>query len=70
MESSSFLPGAFLGFIAGVAAALFVLINWPVGSAPYKQGQIDAINGKIRYELVKQKNGSVVWERIEKKIIH
>jgi len=30
----------------------------------YKHGQIDAINGKIKYKLVKQNNGSIKWEEI------
>ena len=28
----------------------------------YKQGQIDAINGKIKYELVKQPDGTTEWK--------
>jgi len=30
----------------------------------YKQGQIDAINGKIKYQLVKQNDGSTSWKYI------
>lgn len=29
----------------------------------YKQGQIDAINGVIKYELVEQEDGSTKWEK-------
>jgi hypothetical protein len=30
----------------------------------YKQGQIDAINGIIKYEKVEQSNGEILWEEI------
>ena len=44
---------AALGF--GIGASL-------LGPHRYKQGQIDAINGIIKYELVVQPNGSMQWE--------
>ena len=28
----------------------------------YEKGQVDAINGNIRYELVKQANGELYWK--------
>ena len=28
----------------------------------YKQGQIDALNGKTKYILVTQENGEKIWE--------
>ena len=28
----------------------------------YKQGQIDCLNGKIKYELVKQPDGTTEWK--------
>lgn len=31
----------------------------------YRQGQIDAINGKINYKLVKQPNGTIVWKAVK-----
>ena len=30
----------------------------------YKHGQIDAINGKVKYHLVKQEDNSMTWEYI------
>jgi hypothetical protein len=33
----------------------------------YKKGQIDAINGIIKYELIKQENGESKWKRIKDK---
>jgi len=30
----------------------------------YKQGQIDAVNGEIRYGLVEQDDGETLWQRI------
>ena len=29
----------------------------------YKQGQIDAITGNVKYELVKQPDGTTIWQR-------
>lgn len=31
-------------------------------SSDYKQGQIDALTGKIKYELKKQPDGSTQWK--------
>jgi hypothetical protein len=31
-------------------------------SGSYKKGQIDAMTGTIKYDLVKQKDDSVVWK--------
>lgn len=31
----------------------------------YKQGQIDALQGKIKYRLSKNENGEEVWTKIE-----
>lgn len=32
----------------------------------YKQGQIDAMTGKMQFELKQQSDGTVKWERKEK----
>lgn len=32
-------------------------------TAPYKQGQIDALSGKVLFELQPQPDGSTKWER-------
>lgn len=56
---------AFLGFFAGfaVGTALIILIvemtGLPYG---YRQGQIDAINGVIKYELQTHDDGTTSWE--------
>jgi len=31
----------------------------------YKEGQIDALIGNIRYEKVVQENESIIWEKME-----
>ncbi len=33
----------------------------------YKKGQVDAINGVIKYELVENSDGSKEWQKIEEK---
>ncbi len=53
-----FLIGAMVG------TALFLLISLSTGST-YKNGQIDAINGKIYYHVVAQDDGTTAWEKIK-----
>ena len=43
-----------------IGAALAILIVGLIN--PYKSGQIDCINGNIKYELVEQADGSNEWE--------
>lgn len=38
----------------------------PAADALYRQGQIDALNGVIHYELQTQPDGSKIWKRKEK----
>lgn len=53
-----FIVGIFLGVVLGV------LLISAVGSrsVAYKQGQIDALNGNVKYELKKQPDGTTKWE--------
>lgn len=56
-----------LGIIVGILVGAFFVIGlsltFPEQTKIYKQAQIDALNGKILFELKKQEDGSVVWER-------
>lgn len=45
----------FGGFVVG-----YMLGELTTGS--YKQGQIDALNGKIKYEKRENEDGELVWE--------
>lgn len=38
----------------------------PAASPLYRQGQIDALNGVVHYELQTQPDGSKIWKRKEK----
>lgn len=53
-----------LGFaIAGMAfSLLFVLPQSAMKREHYRAGQIDAANGVMKYELVKQDDGTTTWE--------
>jgi len=55
-------------FIIGVAittlAFAFILAG-VLDRGDYKQGQIDAINGIIKYSLQEQENNTVVWVEID-----
>lgn len=33
---------------------------------PYKQGQVDALTGNVKYELVTQDDSTKVWKEIKK----
>lgn len=57
-------------FMWGICFGLFIVFLLILTTNPrenfYKKGQIDAINGKIAYHLVKQENGSTIWEEVNK----
>ena len=49
-----------LGMMIGI-----VLVGWSNrNEKTYMEGQVDAINGVINYELVKQQNGEMKWQRV------
>lgn len=52
-----------MNFYGYVILAIFVYgCNSLSERCGYKQGQIDAINGVVKYELVKQPDGTTYWE--------
>lgn len=55
-----------LGLTLGTGIIVSVASIRPEHTVPYKQGQIDALNGKILFELKKQEDGTIQWTRIEK----
>ena len=55
--------GIIVGIIVGAILVVGLTFAFPEYTKIYKQAQIDAINGKILFELKKQEDGSVVWER-------
>lgn len=57
----------FMGFFLGVSLFMVTLLAFGVDTTLYKQGQIDAINGKIMYELKQQPDGTTAWERKQEK---
>jgi hypothetical protein len=48
------------GFVLGFLISVSV-------HGTYKEGQIDCINNVIKYELVKQEDGSTKWQEIIRK---
>jgi len=61
-----FLIALSLGFLIGAG----VIMTWACHSdsvEPYKRGQIDALTGKIKYELITETNTTVLWKPINKK---
>lgn len=57
----------FVGFILGLGIGaliiVLVILSIPEHTAPYKMGQIDALTGKVEYQLVDKPDGTRVWER-------
>jgi len=54
----------FLGLITGALLMTLALIAL---DSTYEDGQIDAINGIIKYELVKQPDNTTSWRYIKEK---
>lgn len=59
----------FVGVLIGVALLTLILNifseHTDFYANGYKQGQVDAITGKIKYSLVKQDDNTLVWEEIK-----
>ena len=50
-------------FMIGIVVTLFIF-KYVVD--PYKQGQVDALTGNVKYELVTQDDSTKVWKEIKK----
>ena len=59
--------GLFVGFFAGVIVVIGLSMTFYEYTSLYKKGQVDALSGKVIFELKQQDDGSVLWERKEKK---
>ena len=53
------------GFIIACGVLIFIMVS--TNELNYKQGQIDAVNGKMRYALQTHSDGTKTWERISTK---
>lgn len=51
------------GITAGIWLSVIAFEFFPEYTSSYRQGQIDALNGKIIVELKQQPDGSTKWER-------
>ena len=53
--------------IFGIVLFIFLVVwnNITFEKKGYKQGQIDAINGNIKYELVEQPDRTTKWKEIK-----
>lgn len=54
----------FFGMLGLLAVIVFVVL-FAAEMRGYEKGQIDAINGEIKYHLIEQPDQTVVWERVE-----
>ena len=58
------MPNWLVYLIVGVIFALFVVVLPVVYTLGIRQGQIQALNGDIEYELVEQENSTMRWRKI------
>lgn len=54
---------ALYGIIIGFMIAVGITGLYPEYTNLYKQGQIDALNGKVLFELKTKPDGTIRWER-------
>jgi hypothetical protein len=55
-----------LTFFAGLLCGLMIAFGY-IQSDNYKQGQIDALNGIVKYKKETQKDSTVIWVEIKQK---
>ena len=51
------------GYVLGIVTAFLMMSLLGEYTKLYKQGQIDALSGKVVFELKKQGDNTVIWER-------
>ena len=56
----TFLFGVITGLLLATAAVGLVISNY----GNYRDGQVDALNGRVYYELVRQEDGSTEWNYV------
>jgi hypothetical protein len=54
-----------IGFWIGMMTTALVIYIFPEGNSAYQKGQIDALNGIVKYELKTNPDKTVVWVRKE-----
>lgn len=66
MSTADVWVGFILGAGAGAVFAVGIILITPAEVRPgYMQGQVDALNGEVRVELVERDDGSRVWQRTD-----
>jgi len=62
IDNVGFFTGMLGGAISGVVYTLAIVGgNWHDG---YREGQIDALTGDVKYEFCEQPNGEIKWVEI------
>jgi hypothetical protein len=55
-----------VGILCGIfVMAGIVLFSTEVSDESYKQGQVDALTGKVKYELVVNADSTKTWEEVK-----
>lgn len=69
-ELNQYLSSFLIAFgLAGIILGSIKLFYDKAFEEGYKQGQIDALTGKVKYELSKNEDGELVWTEINIKKI-
>jgi len=55
----------FMGFLLG-AFLMYIINKGKFYDEIYKRGQIDAINGRVKYEKMTNEDGETYWREIKK----
>lgn len=53
-------------FFVFLIVAVLISIGMWINSGDYKQGQIDALSGVVKFELVQHPDGTKTWEEKKK----
>ena len=53
-----------IGVTSGMLLAIIMMLILGTPDSRYKDGQVDALTGKVKYELVVQDDSTRTWESI------
>ena len=63
MDKTDRILTGIIWFLVGVFISVCFVLIWNPGEIYYRQGQIDALTGKVEYELKSNPDSTVTWYR-------
>lgn len=61
----NYIEGFILGMVVGAVIVVSIIATSPFERRGYKRGQIDALTGTVKYELIEHENKTKTWEWIK-----